>query len=162
MIVDKDGGVQLKKFKNINWLKSIERFKLDPTLEWKFAEIISLDDNKIQFKIINKKNKNDLIGSLFFKNLKWSVPKKKVIKDIHSVGDIILIKKKNNFWTLKQYPKVNGGIIVLDPYNGNVQALVGGFNFKTSEFNRLHKLKDNQVLRLNLLYMPCFRQRLCS
>ena len=70
-------GPITNKFKNKNWLKSIERFKLDPTLEWKFAEIISLDDNKIQFKIINKKNKNDLIGSLFFKNLKWSVPKKK-------------------------------------------------------------------------------------
>ena len=134
-------GPITNKFKNKNWLKSIERFKLDPTLEWKFAEIISLDDNKIQFKIINKKNKNDLIGSLFFKNLKWSVPKKKVIRDIHSVGDIILIKKKNNFWTLKQYPKVNGGIIVLDPYNGNVQALVGGFNFKTSEFNRVTQAK---------------------
>ena len=50
-------GPITNKFKNKNWLKSIERFKLDPTLEWKFAEIISLDDNKIQFKIINKKNK---------------------------------------------------------------------------------------------------------
>ena len=38
---------------------------------------------------------------------------------------------------MKQYPKVNGGIVILDPYNGDVLALVGGFNFKKSEFNRV-------------------------
>ena len=58
-----------------------------------------------------------------------------------SVGDIIFVKKNNNFWKLKQYPKVNGGIVVLNPYNGNVLALVGGFNFKKSEFNRVTQAK---------------------
>ena len=52
-----------------------------------------------------------------------------------------MLKKKNNFWKLKQYPKVNGGIVILDPFNGNVLALVGGFNFKTSEFNRVTQAK---------------------
>ena len=42
---------------------------------------------------------------------------------------------------MKQYPKVNGGIIALDPYTGDVKALVGGFNFKTSEFNRVTQAK---------------------
>ena len=42
---------------------------------------------------------------------------------------------------MKQYPKVNGGIVVLDPFTGNVLALVGGFNFKTSEFNRVTQAK---------------------
>ena len=42
---------------------------------------------------------------------------------------------------LKQYPKVNGGIVVLDPFTGDVLALVGGFNFKTSEFNRVTQAK---------------------
>ena len=68
-------------------------------------------------------------------------PKKKSIKDVHKVGDIIFVKKEKNFWKLKQYPKVNGGIIVLDPFNGDVLALVGGFNFKTSEFNRVTQAK---------------------
>ena len=31
--------------------------------------------------------------------------------------------------------------MVLDPYNGEVLALVGGFNFKTSEFNRVTQAK---------------------
>ena len=42
---------------------------------------------------------------------------------------------------MKQYPKVNGGIVVLDPYSGQVYALVGGFNFKKSEFNRVTQAK---------------------
>jgi penicillin-binding protein 1A len=42
---------------------------------------------------------------------------------------------------LKQYPKVNGGIVALDPYTGDVHALVGGFNFKKSEFNRVTQAK---------------------
>ena len=36
---------------------------------------------------------------------------------------------------------MNGGIVVLDPFSGDVLALVGGFNFKKSEFNRVTQAK---------------------
>ena len=75
------------------------------------------------------------------KDIKWTIKKGKLIKDIHEIGDILFIKKEKNKWKIKQYPKVNGGIIVLDPFNGDVLALVGGFNFKTSEFNRVTQAK---------------------
>ena len=112
---------------------------MDPTLDWHFAEIISLENNQIEFQIFNKEKKEK--GILTIKNLKWSIPKSKTIKDVHKIGDIIFVKKEKNFWKLKQYPKVNGGIIVLDPFTGDVLALVGGFNFKTSEFNRVTQAK---------------------
>ena len=35
-----------------------------------------------------------------------------------------------------QMPKVNGAILIMDPYTGRVLALSGGFSFKNSEFNR--------------------------
>ena len=38
---------------------------------------------------------------------------------------------------IKTVSKANGGIVILDPYSGDVLALVGSFNFKTSEFNRV-------------------------
>ncbi len=133
-------GPITNKIKNTNWEKKINQFKLDPTLNWRLAEIISINDNEIKFKTIDKK-KEKIEGSLLFKNLKWSIPKKKSIKDVHAIGDIFFIKKEKNFWLLKQYPKVNGGIIVLDPYSGDVLALVGGFNFKKSEFNRVTQAK---------------------
>ena len=36
---------------------------------------------------------------------------------------------------------MNGGIVALNPYSGEVKALVGGFSFKTSEFNRVTQAK---------------------
>ena len=53
-------------------------------------------------------------------------------------GDIIYVKKINQKeYSLKQLPKINGGIIIMDPYTGRVLALTGGFSFKNSEFNRV-------------------------
>ena len=132
-------GAITNKIKNKNWKKTVSQYKLDPTLNWQFAEISFLDENRIEFDVINEKN--SLKGNLFFKEIKWTISKKKTIKDVHKIGDIIFVKKDNNKWLLKQYPKVNGGIVVLDPFTGDVQALVGGFNFRTSEFNRVTQAK---------------------
>ena len=82
-----------------------------------------------------------LKGNITLQNLKWAVPGKKTISNRFNIGDIIFIKNEKNIWFLKQYPKVNGGIVVIDPYSGDVKALVGGFNFKSSEFNRVTQAK---------------------
>ena len=39
-------------------------------------------------------------------------------------------------FTLRQPPAVNGGLIAIDPHTGRVLAMVGGFSFRMSEFNR--------------------------
>ena len=133
-------GPITNKVKNKNWQSKVSQYKIDPTLNWNLAEITSTENNEIRFQFIDKeKEKKEQI--LTYKNFKWSVPKNKLIKDIHKLGDIIFVKKENNDWLLKQYPKVNGGIVVLDPFTGEVLALVGGFNFKTSEFNRVTQAK---------------------
>jgi penicillin-binding protein 1A len=128
------------KINNKNWEKKTSTYKLDPTLKWHFAEVISSEPSKLKFKIIDKVKKNRE-GIIALKDLEWSIPNSKTIKDIHKIGDIIFVKKENNFWKLKQYPRVNGGIVALDPFTGGVVALVGGFNFKTSEFNRVTQAK---------------------
>ena len=133
-------GPITNKIRNKNWENKISKYKLDPTLNWYLAEVISLENNEIKFKTIEK-NKRTFQDRLIYKHYKWSIPLKKSVKDVHKIGDIIFVKKKNNFWLLKQYPKVNGGIVVLDPFSGHVLALVGGFNFKTSEFNRVTQAK---------------------
>jgi penicillin-binding protein 1A len=132
-------GPITNKLKNKNWKTKIEQFKLDPSLKWELAEVISLENNEIRFKILNKKKEK--IGAIISKDFKWTTPKKKTVKDTFKIGDIIFIKNEKNFWKLKQYPKVNGGIVILDPYTGDVLALVGAFNFKTSEFNRVTQAK---------------------
>ena len=135
-------GVITNKIKNTNWKNKVAKYKLDPTLNWKLAEIISLDSEKINFRTINEieKNKN-LDGTLLFKNIKWTIPNNRSIQDTFKIGDIIFVKNESNDWKIKQYPEVNGGIVVLDPFNGDVLALIGGFNFKTSEFNRVTQAK---------------------
>ena len=128
------------KIKNKKWENKVNNFKLDPTLKWNLVEITSFDQNKINFKTIDQ-NKKIIKGTLRYQDYKWTIPKNKSLSEIHQIGDIIFVKKENNFWKLKQYPKVNGGIIVIDPYTGDVKALVGGFNFKSSEFNRVTQAK---------------------
>ena len=133
-------GPITNKIKNNKWENKISHYKLDPTLNWSFAEIISISENELKFKLIEK-NKNEFTGVIFLDEVKWTLRNNKSIKDVHEVGDVIFVNKDNNNWKIKQYPKVNGGIVVINPFTGHVMALVGGFNFKTSEFNRVTQAK---------------------
>ena len=136
-------GPIVNKLINKNWEKKINKYKLDPTLDWKIAEISSVNQNEIKFKIIKANNSNmtNYNGIVSSRNIRWTLKGNKSLEETHKLGDIIFVKKEDNAWKIKQYPKVNGGIVVIDPFNGDVQALVGGFNFKTSEFNRVTQAK---------------------
>ena len=56
--------------------------------------------------------------------------------DLFSDINFYVKNVKDNLFSLKQIPKANGSIVVLNPYNGRVLAMSGGFSFKLSEFNR--------------------------
>ena len=131
-------GAITNKITSKNWKSKINQYKLDPTLNWDLAEITKINGDEIIFKTINKKNNFE--GNILPKNISWTLRKKSIDK-VHKIGDIIFVKKNNNSWLIKQYPKVNGGIVILDPFSGDVLALVGGFNFKKSEFNRVTQAK---------------------
>jgi penicillin-binding protein 1A len=134
-------GPIVNKIKDKNWKSKLNKFKLDPTLNWQFAEIIEVNNLQIKFNIINDEKKIVENGFLSLNNLKWTLSNKKLITDKYNIGDIIFVKKKNNYWSLKQYPLVNGGIVALNPFTGDVKALAGGFNYKSSEFNRVTQAK---------------------
>jgi len=59
-----------------------------------------------------------------------------------SAGDVILVKlvrqKSEQRWelALEQDPEVQAGLISLDPSNGAIRAMVGGYDFSKSQFNR--------------------------
>ena len=74
------------------------------------------------------------INIVGYESISWT---KKEFDELFKVGDVIYVKKiKDNKYELKQLPKVNGGIVVMDPFTGRVYAISGGFSFKKSEFNR--------------------------
>lgn len=58
--------------------------------------------------------------------------------DIVKKDDIVrLIANENNTsWSLTQTPKVQGSLVALDPDSGAIEALVGGFDYQHSKFNR--------------------------
>ena len=52
------------------------------------------------------------------------------------VGDIVYVRNLNEQWQLTQIPQVEAALVALNPNNGALEALVGGFNFEKSKFNR--------------------------
>ena len=128
-------GAITNKLDDVKWKKKLTSTKIDKTLNWILAEVIEIDNSKLHIEILEKKVK----GYIFADDIGWAI--KKNIFDNFKVGDIIFVKKNKDNWNLKQYPKVNGAIVVLDPYDGKVKALVGGFSYVSSEFNRATQAK---------------------
>ncbi len=61
------------------------------------------------------------------------------VAQVLKVGDIIFVKlsdEKNKIYSLQQVPELNGSMVVLDPHTGRVFAMVGGFSYSRSKFNR--------------------------
>lgn len=57
--------------------------------------------------------------------------------DTLAAGDIVRLKQQpDGSWMLEQLPGVEGALISLRPTDGALQALVGGFDFRRSKFNR--------------------------
>ena len=113
-----------------NWHKNIDKkYKLENSINWEIAIVKEIGQFQTKIETINK-----LSGLIKYNEISWT---KKEFEDLFKVGDLIYVKKvKDNFYSLKQLPKINGGIVVMDPYTGRVLALSGGFSFKSSEFNR--------------------------
>lgn len=51
-------------------------------------------------------------------------------------GDVVAVEPLGNVYTLRQIPKVNGAFMAMNPTTGQVLALVGGYDFSVSKFNR--------------------------
>tara|TARA_B100000959_G_C14977161_1_gene621971 strand:- start:744 stop:3047 length:2304 start_codon:yes stop_codon:yes gene_type:complete len=112
-----------------NWEKNLEKYKLEKTINWDLAIIKRISKFSAEIETENKKK-----GIIRYQDVSWT---KKELNKIFKIGDIVYVKSlKDNLFTLKQVPKANGGIVVLNPYTGRVLAMSGGFSFKLSEFNR--------------------------
>ncbi len=127
-------GPLTNKIYNLNWNNDLEKYSLEKSINWKLAIIIKI--NKFSADIETEDNIKGVIG---YKDISWT---KKEFKELFKPGDIIYVKNiNNNNFSLQQLPKVNGGIVVMDPYTGRILALSGGFSFSKSEFNRATQAK---------------------
>ncbi len=56
--------------------------------------------------------------------------------DVLAVGDLIRLDQIGGVWHLRQLPQAQAALVSLDPRDGAIRSLVGGFDFRQSNFNR--------------------------
>lgn len=57
---------------------------------------------------------------------------------VAKVGDVIRVQQlADGSWQLAQEPEVNGAIVAINPYTSGILALVGGFDYQASNYNRV-------------------------
>jgi len=123
-------GPILNKKITDQWNKNLKKYKLEKTIGWDLAIVKKINKFSVEIET-EKKNQ----GVIKYESASWT---KKELDSIFKIGDVIYVKNvKDNLYSLKQVPKANGGIVVLNPYTGRVHAMSGGFSFKLSEFNRV-------------------------
>ena len=130
---------------------------------WKMAVVLNISDKSATLgfrptrgtdrKLVDER----LQGLLSAKNAKWAFSKKaRSLTKLLQPGDVIYVapvKKTTKTpdasvdgniisnWKLMQVPGIGGGIVALDPHTGRVLALVGGFSFSASQFDRAVQAK---------------------
>lgn len=67
-------------------------------------------------------------------NHKGKAPKKP--QDVLKAGDVIYLQQLNGQWQLAQNPQTESSLVSIDSHNGRIFALVGGYDFFRSKFNR--------------------------
>ena len=63
-------------------------------------------------------------------------PKIKDARNLATPGDLVRVMRVGKEWHLAQKPQVESGLIALDPSTGAIRAMIGGFDFQKSKFNR--------------------------
>jgi len=89
-------------------------------------------------------------GTIGWDQMKWAQPYVNVDRrgpapkkpqDVVRPGHIIRVKavqlKEHTAWRLAQIPRAEGALVALDPNDGAIHALVGGYDFYASKFNRV-------------------------
>jgi penicillin-binding protein 1A len=89
--------------------------------------------------------------TLTWDQLKWARPYQTVdvrgpvprqAGDIAGIGDLVRITPaQDGAWMLGQVPVVQGALVALDPENGAVKALAGGYDFAPQQFNHAVQAK---------------------
>lgn len=69
------------------------------------------------------------------RNEAWPPPQ--TASDAVNVGDLIRVKRGEEHWELGQVPELQGALVSMSPDDGSILALVGGYDFRRSQVNRV-------------------------
>lgn len=129
--------IDFNKLGSINLTEALEA-ELEDIEEYKgFVPAIVTEASPKLVKVFTKRNERLEIGgdglSLLQKNLADPDVKKHKIKP----GSVVRVIKSQGSWHIVQLPSVEAALVALDPENGAVTALVGGFDFNKNKFNHV-------------------------
>jgi penicillin-binding protein 1A len=96
--------------------------------EWRTAVVESVDGNTVRVRTAQ----DDQTGTLLSADASWARS-----GDGLEVGDLIFVEpREGGQFALKQVPAVNGALVAIEPRSGRVLAMVGGYSYALSSFNR--------------------------
>ncbi|MCB5201741.1 penicillin-binding protein 1A [Neorhizobium sp. T786] len=120
--------------------------------EWKLAVVTAVSSGEVDIGLQPSTDAAGKVaearerGTITAENMKWAYRdakgERKTAKSPEGVlasGDVIFVQPiagAEGSYRLRQPPKVQGGLVAMDPNTGRVLAMVGGFSYAQSEFNR--------------------------
>jgi penicillin-binding protein 1A len=131
-------------------LKLADVKSLDDIAPWRMAVVLQVDDQSARIGLQPGRDpggnlvKEREYGIVPLDGVKWAKPANGPSKPIQhvnqvlSVGDVIYVEpsEQQGQYRLRQVPEISGAMVVMDPHTGRVLAMVGGFSFDQSQFNR--------------------------
>ncbi|MGM4885684.1 penicillin-binding protein 1A [Tardiphaga sp. 20_F10_N6_6] len=139
-------------------VKLAEVKALSDIAPWKLAVVLDVSDQSARIGFQPGRElggavlKDRQTGILTLDGVRWAKPaagptKGKTptaVSQVLAAGDVIYVDPLTNKdgsvvegqFRLRQYPEVSGAMVAMDPLTGRVLAMVGGFSFDQSQFNR--------------------------
>ena len=119
------GNVDLSE----DWREQAEAQTAPPERrEWRAAVIEAVDGSAVRVRTAQ----DDSTGTLLAADVTWARAGAGL-----NVGDLIFVEPRDGGqFALKQVPAVNGALVAIEPQSGRVLAMVGGYSYALSSFNR--------------------------
>jgi penicillin-binding protein 1A len=105
--------------------------ELNYSPHWFIGKVEKIHTNSVDFKLINTGEVVKVIDDL---NLFGPVKQKP--SSFLEIDEYVYLTLIDDQYYLAQDLDINGSMLVMDPFNGNILAMVGGTNYKKSNFNR--------------------------
>ena len=125
-----------KKYRNWNGsfstLKDIQA--TDYQENWEIAKVLKINANDVELLLISDES------TILIKNeLNYFGPNKEKPTEFLNISDYVFVTNIQGNYILCQQLEINGAVVVMDPFNGNILSMVGGVNYKESKFNRSYQ-----------------------
>jgi penicillin-binding protein 1A len=135
-----------------DWGEALGKVKgLGDVPEWRLAVVLESSGTGLtvglqpKFEVSGALKPDRDKGTVSLEDMSWAMRhvvkgervKAKSPADVLQPGDVVFVEKKQGSeYMLRQPPEVSGGLVAMDPHTGRVLAIVGGFSYSESEFNR--------------------------